>query len=417
MIVFIKQFWAEYNNLIAILTIPFISGFIGWFTNMVAIKMTFFPLHYKGIPGFWKIPPVLGWQGIIPRKAYKMASVAVDIITQKLITVEEIYSRLDPKKMSQELDPVMMEMTEDIINDVGQKANPSLWKMMPNIIKQRISNQVKKESPDLINLLLEELKANVYVILNVKAIVLKNLTGRNVKKTVEMFQRCGGPEFRFIEMSGLYLGFLMGLFQMGIYIFFDEGWTLPVAGVVVGYVTNWLALKMIFRPQKKKRYGFFSYQGLFHKRQNEVSKEYANLVATEILSPRQITNHVLFGSAAETFFKIITKNISMAIDGLAEYAKPAFKLVIGEERYTEIKLSIIDKISETVPRSARKLEVYIDKALDLENTLYNRLKNLPPPEFERILRTAFQEDELLLILVGAALGALAGFAQWMLLFV
>lgn len=31
----------------------------------------------------------------------------------------------------------------------------------------------------------------------------------------ELFERCGEAEFRFIERSGLYFGFLLGVFQVG----------------------------------------------------------------------------------------------------------------------------------------------------------------------------------------------------------
>jgi uncharacterized membrane protein YheB (UPF0754 family) len=40
-----------------------------------------------------------------------------------------------------------------------------------------------------------------------------------------------------------------------------------------------------------------------------------------------------------------------------------------------------------------------------------RLSELPPDQFERVLHPAFEEDELLLILVGAVLGLLVGGLQ------
>lgn len=43
-----------------------IGGFVGWMTNVVALKMTFFPLEFVGIP-FLKIKEqpfgLFGWQG------------------------------------------------------------------------------------------------------------------------------------------------------------------------------------------------------------------------------------------------------------------------------------------------------------------------------------------------------------------
>jgi uncharacterized membrane protein YheB (UPF0754 family) len=44
----------------AYILIPLISAVIGYVTNVIAIKMTFYPLDYKGIR------PFFGWQGIIP---------------------------------------------------------------------------------------------------------------------------------------------------------------------------------------------------------------------------------------------------------------------------------------------------------------------------------------------------------------
>ena len=49
-------------------------------------------------------------------------------------------------------------------------------------------------------------------------------------------------------------------------------WTLPVAGALVGYVTNWLAIKLLFEPAEPVPLGPFTLQGLFEKRQPEVSE-------------------------------------------------------------------------------------------------------------------------------------------------
>ena len=54
--------------------------------------------------------------------------------------------------------------------------------------------------------------------------------------------------------------------------------------------------------------------------------------------------------------------------------------------------------------------------IDLKNTLSGRLAALPPKEFEGLLRPAFQQDEWILITVGAALGFLAGLAQLVFMF-
>lgn len=71
--------------------------------------------------------------------------------------------------------------------------------------------------------------------------------------------------------SGFGFGFLLGLFQMGAWAAVPAMWTLPVAGALVGYVTNWIAIKLLFEPAEPVNVGdLFVLQGLFESRQVEV---------------------------------------------------------------------------------------------------------------------------------------------------
>ena len=61
------------------LLIPVFSGIIGWFTNVVAVKMMFKPTDFVGIP------PFLGWQGIVPANAIRLATTGHQLVTAKLL--------------------------------------------------------------------------------------------------------------------------------------------------------------------------------------------------------------------------------------------------------------------------------------------------------------------------------------------
>ena len=406
--------WVKTNlSLIIVLAMPLTYGFVGWFTNWVALKMTFYPLAFHGIP------PYLGWQGIIPRKAHKMASKSVDIITERLLNVEEVFNKIDPNEVEKELKPILEEVTENVVKDVVDDINPDLWSILPQNIREQILINAASESSNTIQRITADLRKNIYNVFDLKELVLKNLTGQNVSLIVEMFQSVGAPEFRFIERSGFYFGFLLGLVQVVIWFGFSVmgipesavWWTLPIQGVVVGYVTNWLALKMIFRPQEEKQIGPFKYQGLFHRRQDSVSKEYAHLVATRILTPKKIMAEVLYGRAGEEVLNVIRRSVVIGVESASNLAKPLISLAMGEERYESIKTYIVAKFTALAPNTAVELEEYLEKAMDLEDTMYTRMRKLTKQEFEIILRSAFQEDELLLILVGAFLGAVVGLLQ------
>ncbi|WP_041770052.1 DUF445 domain-containing protein [Leptospira biflexa] len=386
--------------------IPFTYGFVGWVTNWLALKMTFYPIHFVGIP------PYLGWQGIIPRKAHKMASKSVDVITERLLNIKEVFLKVDPKKAEIVFLPALDSSIRYTIREFSDTLDPKLWEMIPDLVKEEIYHKVKRESGITIRKVIKKLQADIDSLFDVKALVLKKLSGSNVSLVVELFQEVGAPEFRFIERSGFYFGFLLGLVQMVFMIFFPMAWTLPIQGVIVGYLTNYLALEMIFRPLlPKKVLGLWTYQGLFLKRQNEVSRLYAKLVSEKILTPKNILSELIFGKASKEIMEIIRKEVSSHVDTVTFLAKPALYATGKINEFDAAKERIAVAMADNAIENAFHLETYLGEALQIETMMGDRMSALPPKEFESILRSAFQEDEMLLILVGAALGALVGWFQ------
>lgn len=69
-----------------------------------------------------------------------------------------------------------------------------------------------------------------------------------------------------------------------------------------------------------------------------------------------------------------------------------------------------------LPTQIKAMSPYFTAALQLEKTLVDGLKNLPPQDFEGVLHPIFKEDEWLLILVGGVLGFAVGLFQVMVVF-
>jgi uncharacterized membrane protein YheB (UPF0754 family) len=231
----------------------------------------------------------------------------------------------------------------------------------------------------------------------------------------KLFMECGHKEFKFIEHSGLYFGFLFGLIQMVIWLWLQNWWLLPIGGLLVGYLTNWLALKLIFRPQQPVQIGPWVLQGLFMKRQKEVAEKYGRMVAHDILSAENIFGHILRNGISGRLAEIIGMHVTRAVDKAAGMRAMLLNLAGAAENMHRIRLHLAAELIIRLPAHAHLLFKHTDRALDLENTLRERLGQLAPDEYEGTLRPAFQEDELTLILVGAALGGVAGCIQALLM--
>ncbi|MBS62373.1 DUF445 family protein [Salinisphaera sp.] len=398
-------------------SMPFISAIIGYITNRVAIWMMFHPIEFVGI---WK--PFLGWQGIVPRKAAKMSAIATDTITENLIDSEEIFARLDPDEVAAKLTGPLNEMTADLVNEVMEEHHPSVWARTPEAVRDTIVARVQAAVPGAIADTVRDLRSDVNQVFDLKDMVVTNLV-HHKELMNRIFLETGKEEFKFIARSGAYFGFPLGALQMVVWIFFQPWWLLPVFGMIVGWFTNWAALKMIFNPKKKYRVGPFELHGLFFKRQADVARAYGDLVANEVLAPANILQQVLKGPYSDRIFTIIAHHVGETVDESAGPVGSFMSWTVGDVNYIRLKQTAVERLIEYTPDAQgsasptmQEFISYTNRTMAIEQTLVERMQQLSPRKFEGMLRPAFEEDEWILIAVGAGLGLAVGVFQFMVLF-
>ncbi len=390
------------------LIIPFISGLVGWGTNILALKMTFYPLEYVGIRPF-------GWQGIVPSKSKKMAITSVDLMADKLIDIQEVFSQIDPKIVSELMQDGMQTLSDKIVEEIALSQAPIAWRMLPKRKKREICDLIHAHILEMTAELMVDIKLNIRDLIDLKALAVSVLV--NDKRLINtIFLEVGKKEFKFIERSGFYFGFLFGVPQMFLAYAYNPWWMLPAAGVMVGYLTNWLALKMIFRPVVERRFMGFSIQGLFFKRQKEVSETYASIVTERILTIENLFDFIVRGKDTRKITALLYKQISKITDNIAHSFKSVINIFAGEKQLEIIKNIAVYRLKEELPLEISVVYNYAENAIGLKQIMAEKMSALPVNEFENFLHPVFQEDEMKLIIVGAVLGGLAGMIQYLIFF-
>lgn len=318
-------FWQEYQELIMYLSIPITSAIVGWGTNVLALKMTFYPVEFFGIK------PYIGWQGIIPSKAKKMAQISVDLWTTKLVDVKELFSQIKPEKVAEEMRPQFDRMAKEIMDEFMEQQMPDAWSRIPPAAKKIAYARISKDMPKVVAEIMEEVKNNIEEVFDIKEMVINRLM-QDKSLLNEIFLKCGREEFKFIERSGIYFGLLFGMVQMAVWYVYPEWWILPLFGLIVGWATNWLALKLIFEPVHPVSILGMKFQGLFIKRQVEVSTEYASMLANEIFTFDRIFAAIINGPSKQKFIDMVSKHAKAAIDDAAGLSRPLIKFIGGEQK-------------------------------------------------------------------------------------
>ncbi|MFT5617610.1 MAG: uncharacterized membrane protein YheB (UPF0754 family) [Arenicella sp.] len=418
----LANFWEITVQYLPYILIPLINAVVGWGTNWLALKMTFYPLDFVGIP------PYGGWQGIIPSKAKEMAETSVDLLTEKLLDVQELFERIDPTIIAQEMRSEVERLCRQIIDEAMRAQAPLAWKVLPQLGKQEVYKKAYANLPNIVAEMMDDIKADIDNLLDVKKMTVDILI-EDKQLLNDIFEECGKEEFKFIEKSGIYFGFMFGLIQSVVWYFVQENsWWADVTlfdwhagnmqwiiliffGLLVGLATNMIALKIIFYPLEPVNLGFYKLQGLFIKRQQEVSLVYARIISENILTMPHLFDTLTRGYKSDQLTKLIRKHIDNAVNEGIGSNKTLFELMAGKDRINIAKNIATYRFMEELPVSIRQVFDYAGKALNVEASLGEKMQRLSAHEFEGFLHPVFEADEWKLILVGGFLGAVAGAMQ------
>jgi len=389
-----------------VLCIQFIAGFIGWFTNWLAVKAVLYPVEFVGIP------PLLGWQGVIPKNAEEMSQSFSVLIHDKLVDMEKIFANIDHDD-NKELDKVVEDTAQQIIHEFSTNIAPDSWERAREKLREYINMLVRRNVRSVTIEILNRMAKEAGDFIDIDAIVRESMK-EDRALLGRVLSEIAGPEFKFIERSGLWFGFLFGVIQMIVWIVYPAGWVLPAAGFLVGYITNWLALHLIFEPREPKQIGPFRIQGVFIKRQREVAASFADVIAGRVLTADNMMQHLSEGSNRQRVLDILESQVE---ESMQVYERDAMVgMLVSKDKLQEAKADLLDRVRNADMSNSRQIKAFADQSHHIHAQLEENLGALDASEFSGILRPVFQKDEWKLILAGGVIGTGIGALQVVLLF-
>ncbi|ASZ12063.1 DUF445 family protein [Chitinophaga pendula] len=187
--------------------IPFISAFIGWFTNWIAIKMLFHP----------KLPVKIGpfvLQGIFPKRQRQFAEKLGKLVADELLSFEDIRVKLtDPEKVKNII-PMVEEHLDHFLRNKLPQAMPVLAMFIGDSTINQIKTVLVAELDSLFPKMIDQYLQNTQSELDLERIVTEKVSNFSSDKLEQILQGIMSKEFRFVEIIGGVLGFVIGLIQL-----------------------------------------------------------------------------------------------------------------------------------------------------------------------------------------------------------
>lgn len=439
MFLFIWQALQDHPEFVAMLTIPPVTALVTWVHVWMALEMLFHPIHFWGIR-IKKMPfglKGLGWQGIVPAKAGKISGVIVDQTLSKLGSLDEFFQAMNPQEMAEFITATVDKNLESLIDEIMLERSYTLWTHVPYAIRRRIYAHIHQKLPQIMKSLVMDLTYNVEHLVDMRQMIVSKMENDR-KLMVEMFLRVGKKEINFIWKISALIGFGFGVLQMAIFYFMPQHWTVPFFAMIWGALTNWIAIWMVFNPVEPRFVRFirlfryentnsakrivwlrphwhcYSWQGGFMKRQDEVSSVFAHIVVSELVTLENIMHEMMYGSRADKTRELMKTHLYGVLED--PMVRATLKMGMDERSLDSFKDSIIDKSIDATMIPIRDPKLNTSRANKIFGLFEGRIRALTPKEFQNLLRPAFQEDELTLIILGGITGFLAGWLHLILVF-
>ncbi|WP_291819250.1 hypothetical protein [Marinobacter sp.] len=390
----------------ALLSVPIMAALVGWFTNWLAIQMSFYPVNFIGI-GF------IGWQGVIPRKAEKMAHICIDRTLKQFGDLNAVYRKMEPQRIAEQVIAQVSPRIDEYVDEVMYEVQPVLWDNLPIFLRNRVYEWTREQLPHTVELLVEDFGDDLDELVDLKALLSRELR-RHPDLMNRIFKEAGSVELRSVVNNGAVIGGLLGAILAPIWARYPEMWFLPLGGFGVGFLTNWIAINLIFRPLHPRRVLFWNLQGLFLQRQSEISETWAWLVAEELLTVEKVADAMINGHHGDRTRAIIQKHLRPMLDS-SLIMKVTAQVAIGMSGYTNLKKAMNNQALHATYDVFGNPGFNKERIPVVAGVLGDQMKSLKPAEFQDILRPAFREEEFQLMLVGGLFGALAGGLQYLIM--
>ena len=137
-------------------------------------------------------------------------------MAKELFSVKEVTSRIRDKATSEEVMDFVRKRVRTVLNEKLDKHFPIMGSFVSNDTLDKIAVEFVKEIREMISKLADRIANGLETEIDVESIVRDKVTAFSSDKLEEILFAIMKREFRFVELVGAILGFLIGSVQLAI---------------------------------------------------------------------------------------------------------------------------------------------------------------------------------------------------------
>ncbi len=186
---------------------------------------------------------------------------------------------------------------------------------------------------------------------------------------------------------------------------------IPIVGALIGWFTNYLAIRMVFNPKHPVRFFVWDIQGILPKRKEEFAKKLGEVIEKELISHSDIEE----ACNNKEFYKKLSMYVAETTQSLflEKLGKLYLKIPpsLQEKLLGRLNKAVAHEIEKIMPRLTQRALLEIQNRVDIKEVIREKINDFPMEKVEDMVFSIMKKELGFVEMVGGILGFLIGCVQ------
>ena len=185
-----------------------------------------------------------------------------------------------------------------------------------------------------------------------------------------------------------------------------------IISAAIGWITNWVAIKMLFRPHNEINLGLFKIQGLIPKRRAEIGTGIADVIQNELISIKDVIANIDREEFSKRLNDLIDDVLEKNLKTKVKEKFPVMQMFFSDKMAKDVSNTIKDIVMENQEKIFEIFSNYAEENIDFSTIIKDKISNFSLDKLEEIINGLAKKELKHIEVIGAILGAFIGLVQY-----
>ena len=185
-----------------------------------------------------------------------------------------------------------------------------------------------------------------------------------------------------------------------------------IISAAIGWITNWVAIKMLFRPHNEINLGLFKIQGLIPKRRAEIGIGIADVIQNELISIKDVIANIDREEFSKRLNDLIDDVLEKNLKTKVKEKFPVMQMFFSDKMAKDVSNTIKGIVMENREKIFEIFSNYAEENINFSTIITDKISNFSLDKLEEIINGLAKKELKHIEVIGAILGAFIGLVQY-----